>query len=179
MAFPGTCHVSTRSTRSLLTSRAPAQRTPGRALIVLSASGTCATRPSKESKTMSSTVIALRAVDRTNVDLVGGKAATLGELAKIEDVHVPDGFCVSTEAFQRVIAQDASVQALVTRLSSLAVGDRAAITETSAAIRRIIEGTRIPDDVAEAVSRELSRLGENEAYAVRSSATAEDLPDAS
>jgi pyruvate,water dikinase len=128
---------------------------------------------------MSSNVIALCAIDSTNVDLVGGKGANLGELGKIEGVRVPDGVCVSTQAFQRAIALNAAVDPLITRLSSLAPGDRAAIAETSGAIRRLLEGTPIPDDVAEDISLALAHLGENEAYAMRSSATAEDLPGAS
>jgi rifampicin phosphotransferase len=59
------------------------------------------------------------------------------------------------------------------------VEDRAKIGELSGEIRRVIEGTAIPQDIHEEITRQLSRLGEKNAYAVRSSATAEDLPTAS
>jgi pyruvate,water dikinase len=70
-------------------------------------------------------------------------------------------------------------QALVDRLTTLQPEDRESIGEISSKIRNLITAAEIPSDVAEAVVRYLSRLGEEHAYAVRSSATAEDLPHAS
>ena len=52
-----------------------------------------------KSKNMSSYVLGFRDIDKTKLMVVGGKGANLGELARIEGIHVPDGFCVSTEAF--------------------------------------------------------------------------------
>jgi pyruvate,water dikinase len=65
------------------------------------------------------------------------------------------------------------------RLSRLSPDDRGAIRTLSAEVRRALEGTVIPDDLAAAITRSVARLGERAAYAVRSSATAEDLPAAS
>src|SRR5439155_22096705 len=65
------------------------------------------------------------------------------------------------------------------RLSRLKPDDREAIRALSAEVRRTLEGIAIPDDLAAAITRALARLGEHAAYAVRSSATAEDLPTAS
>jgi pyruvate,water dikinase len=127
-------------------------------------------------------VLGFQEVDRTDVGVVGGKGANLGELSRLEGVRVPDGFCVSTEAFQRVLgAMDAelAIGGLLDRLALLKVEDREEIREVAAAIRGVIEGIAIPEDVREAITRFLARLGEQEAYAVRSSATAEDLPAAS
>src|SRR5437899_860948 len=124
-------------------------------------------------------VLGLEEVDKTQVGLVGGKGAHLGELSRIEGVRVPAGFCVTTDAFERIIAQAPSIDDLLDRLSGLNPDDREAIHTLTAEIRRNLEGTVIPDDLAAAITRPLARLGEQAAYAVRSSATAEDLPTAS
>ncbi|WP_437873490.1 rifamycin-inactivating phosphotransferase [Sorangium sp. So ce363] len=124
-------------------------------------------------------VLALQEVDRTKANVVGGKGANLGELSRIEGIRVPAGFCVTTEAFQRIMGEAPSIRGLLDRLSLLAVEDRDGIRELSAELRRIIEGTAIPEDVQGALTQVLSRLGAGDAYAVRSSATAEDLPGAS
>jgi pyruvate,water dikinase len=124
-------------------------------------------------------VLALQEVDRTKASVVGGKGANLGELSRIEGVRVPAGFCVTTGAFQRIMGEAPSIGGLLDRLSSLAAEDRDGIRELSAELRRIIEGTVIPEDLREALTQALSTLGAGDAYAVRSSATAEDLPGAS
>ncbi len=124
-------------------------------------------------------VLGLEEVDKTQVGLVGGKGAHLGELSRIEGVRVPAGFCVTTDAFQRIIAQAPSIDDLLDRLSGLNPDDREAIHTLTAEIRRNLEGTVIPDDLATAITDALARLGAQAAYAVRSSATAEDLPTAS
>ena len=124
-------------------------------------------------------VLGFQEVDRTDIGLVGGKGANLGELSRLEGIRVPDGFCVSTEAFKRVMGAAPAIGDLLDRLALLKAEDREAIRELAAAIRGVIEGIAIPEDVQEAITRFLARLGEQEAYAVRSSATAEDLPGAS
>jgi phosphoenolpyruvate synthase/pyruvate phosphate dikinase len=118
-------------------------------------------------------------IDETQVAVVGGKGAHLGELSQIEGIRVPPGFCVTTNAFRRIMAEAPSINDLLDRLSRLNPGDREAIRKLSAEIRRTLEGIAIPDDVAAAITLALARLGEPAAYAVRSSATAEDLPTAS
>ena len=124
-------------------------------------------------------VLGFQEVDRTDIGVVGGKGANLGELSRLEGIRVPDGFCVSTEAFKRVMGAAPAIGDLLDRLALLKAEDREAIRELAAAIRGVIEGIAIPEDVQEAITRFLARLGEQEAYAVRSSATAEDLPAAS
>ena len=93
--------------------------------------------------------------------------------------HVPAGFCVTTDAFRRVMADVPSIDDRLDRLSSLNPDDREAVRTLSAEIRRTLEGIAIPEDLAAAITDALARLGEHAAYAVRSSATAEDLPTAS
>jgi phosphoenolpyruvate synthase/pyruvate phosphate dikinase len=124
-------------------------------------------------------VLDFQEVDQTQVAVVGGKGALLGELSRIEGIRVPAGFCVTTDAFQRILADVPSIDDWLGRLSRLKPDDRAAIRALSAEIRRTIEGTAIPEDLGSAITHALARLGEQAAYAVRSSATAEDLPTAS
>ncbi len=128
---------------------------------------------------MSSHVLGFQDIDKTKLMVVGGKGANLGELSKIEGIRVPDGFCISTEAFKRIIGETSSINELLDQLSLLKVEDRDKISELSGEIRRVIEGIAIPEDIHEEITRLLSGLGEKNAYAVRSSATAEDLPTAS
>ncbi len=124
-------------------------------------------------------VLEFQEVDQTQVGVVGGKGALLGELSRIKGTRVPTGFCVTTDAFQRILAEAPSIGERLDRLSRLSPDDRGAIRALSAEIRRIIEGIAIPEDVASSITRSAARLGEQTAYAVRSSATAEDLPTAS
>jgi pyruvate,water dikinase len=124
-------------------------------------------------------VLGLEEIDKTQVALVGGKGAHLGELSRIEGIRVPAGFCVTTDAFRRIMTTVPWIDDQVNRLSRLDPDDREAIRTLSAEIRRTLEGIAIPDDLAAAITRSVARLGEQAAHAVRSSATAEDLPTAS
>jgi len=124
-------------------------------------------------------VLGFQDIDKTKIELVGGKGANLGELSRIEGITVPDGFCITTEAFKRIIEETPQVNDLLDQLSLLKVEDRDKIRELSAEIRSAIEEISIPEDITEEITRLLSRFGETNAYAVRSSATAEDLPTAS
>ncbi|WP_460957074.1 rifamycin-inactivating phosphotransferase [Parasphingorhabdus pacifica] len=124
-------------------------------------------------------VLGFQEIDTTQVSVVGGKGAHLGELSRTEGVRVPAGFCVTTDAFRRVMADTPSIDDQLDQLSRLNPDDREAIRTLSAEIRGNVEGFHTPADLAAAITYPLTRLGENAAYAVRSSATAEDLPTAS
>src|SRR5687767_10813715 len=124
-------------------------------------------------------VLDFQEIDRTQVAVGGGKGANLGELSRIEGLRVPPGFCVTTDAFRRILAEAPSIDDRLDRLSRRKPDDREAIRALSAEIRRTLEGIAIPVDLAAAITRPLARLGEQAAYAVRSSATAEDSPTAS
>ncbi|HEU0000609.1 MAG TPA: phosphoenolpyruvate synthase [Ktedonobacteraceae bacterium] len=128
---------------------------------------------------MSSYVLSFQNIDQTKLMVVGGKGANLGELSRIEGIRVPDGFCITTEAFQRIIGETSSMNELLDQLSLLKMEDREKIGELSGEIRGVIEGIAIPQDIHEEIAHFLSRHGETNAWAVRSSATAEDLPAAS
>ncbi|WP_312561953.1 phosphoenolpyruvate synthase [Anaerospora sp.] len=128
---------------------------------------------------MSHFVLGFQDIDKTKLSVVGGKGANLGELARIEGIHVPDGFCIATAAYKRIIEESPSINGLLDQLSLLKLKDRDRISQLSSEIRGIIEGTMIPQDISDEITQRLLQLGEKDAYAVRSSATAEDLPTAS
>src|SRR5256884_1769220 len=111
--------------------------------------------------------------------VVGGKGANLGELSRIDGIIVPEGFCITTEAYKRIISQTPEFNDLLEQLYLLKVEDRERICEISKKIRSVIEGTVIAKEIDEAVTHFITKLGDKNAYAVRSSATAEDLPTAS
>ncbi|NYV75629.1 rifamycin-inactivating phosphotransferase [Streptomyces sp. UH6] len=124
-------------------------------------------------------VLDLRAVDAAQVPAVGGKGANLGALTRIEGVRVPDGFCVTTDAFRRAVAREPSIGDRIARLSRVDPEDREAVRALAAEIRGSIGRIAVPDAVAARITGALARYGDRAAYAVRSSATAEDLPTAS
>jgi len=128
---------------------------------------------------MSSLVLGFQEMDKTQLFLVGGKGLNLWGLSNIEGIQVPEGFCVTTMGYQKAIEHNETFQVLLDQLSTLKVEDRDQIDEISRKIRQIIMEVEIPSDVVKAVDDYLSQFGEEHAYAVRSSATAEDLPQAS
>jgi pyruvate,water dikinase len=124
-------------------------------------------------------VLALEEVDGSRVELAGGKGAHLGELSRIDGIRVPAGFCVTTDAFRRIISAGLGIDGQLERISRLKPADREAIRTLSAELRRTVEALAIPDDLGAEITRAVAHLGEQAACAVRSSATAEDLPAAS
>lgn len=124
-------------------------------------------------------VVGLDEVDQGWAALAGGKGANLGELMRIEGVGVPAGFCVTTTTFRRVLEREPSIDRGLDRLAGLDPADRAAIGRLTAEIRQSIESVVLPADLAAAIEAAVTALGALAAYAVRSSATAEDLPTAS
>ncbi|NUP61922.1 MAG: phosphoenolpyruvate synthase [Nonomuraea sp.] len=139
----------------------------------------CAPNPTDEGATELGYVMGFERIDSTKIADVGGKGVALGELSRVDGVRVPDGFCVTTDAFQRVVAQAPSIDAQLDLLARVKPDDHAAIRTLSAEIRRVIEGVTVPDDLVAAIGSSLAGLGEQTPCAVRSSATAEDLPTAS
>ncbi|WP_242319670.1 phosphoenolpyruvate synthase [Bacillus cereus group sp. BfR-BA-01349] len=128
---------------------------------------------------MSSFVLDFQEIEKTQLFLVGGKGLNLGELTNIQGIQVPEGFCVTTVGYEKAIEQNEELQTLLQQLTKLKMEERAQIGEMSKKIREVIMAVEIPTDVVEAVAHYLSRFGNEHAYAVRSSATAEDLPHAS
>ncbi|TWD98302.1 pyruvate,water dikinase [Peribacillus frigoritolerans] len=124
-------------------------------------------------------VLEFREIDKTKQMVVGGKGMNLGECSKIDGILVPEGFCVTTEAFKRVIGENDELHQLLDLLAVQKVDERKRISEISRKIRDLIEGIEIDKGIEEDIDRCLLTFGFEHAYAVRSSATAEDLPFAS
>jgi phosphoenolpyruvate synthase/pyruvate phosphate dikinase len=128
---------------------------------------------------MGTYILGFQEVDQTMAALVGGKGANLGELSLIGGIEVPAGFCVTTDAYKKVTENCRGLSDLLDELSLVRAEDRSGVGGISAKIRSVIENAVIPNDVAEEIAGCLSGFGEKESFAVRSSATAEDLPTAS
>ncbi len=126
-----------------------------------------------------SSVLDFQEIDETMLMMVGGKGANLGEISRIDGINVPDGFCVTTDAYKHVIGQISELPALLEQLSLLKIEDTKRIREISKKIRGVIKGAPIGKEIDGAIAHHLSALGDTNAYAVRSSATAEDLEMAS
>jgi phosphoenolpyruvate synthase/pyruvate phosphate dikinase len=128
---------------------------------------------------MSSYILDFQEIDKTKLALVGGKGANLGVLSRISGIQVPDGFCVTTEVYKEIIATNEPFNSLLDQLAVLKGDSRKEISEIVARIRMLIENTLIPEKIVDEITSYFTKFGEGEAYAVRSSATAEDLPTAS
>ncbi|GGJ76106.1 hypothetical protein GCM10007111_42090 [Virgibacillus kapii] len=128
---------------------------------------------------MGNYVLNFKEINEGDLLFVGGKGLNLGKLSRIEGIQVPEGFCVTTDAYKKIINQNAEVNTLIDQLCTLKVEDRERITEISRKIRYVIESLKIPTVIEEEIFYSYTKLGEDEAFAIRSSATAEDLPNAS
>ncbi|MDY4162514.1 MAG: phosphoenolpyruvate synthase [Sutterella sp.] len=121
----------------------------------------------------------------TDVDRVGGKNASLGELLSqltSAGIRVPDGFATTAEAFRLFLREGGLEERIAERLASLDVDDVKALAEAGAEIRGWIEAAPFPAELEKEIREfyEWLKDGQEEiSVAVRSSATAEDLPDAS
>ena len=130
-------------------------------------------------KYMSDYILGFGDIDKTKLPLAGGKGTNLGELFSMKEIQVPTGFCVTTGAYKEIVENNETFNVLLEHLSGLQANNRKAIGEAAAKIRKLIEEIAIPSNIMKAITRQLEECGKNEAYAIRSSATAEDLPTAS
>lgn len=129
-------------------------------------------------------VVPFEQLRMTDVESVGGKNASLGEMISQlpQGVRVPTGFATTAHAFRQFLAHDGLADKISAKLAALDVEDVRALAQVGAEIRALVENQPFPADLEQAIREEFVRLqGGNEAasFAVRSSATAEDLPDAS
>ncbi|GAB3281353.1 phosphoenolpyruvate synthase [Larkinella harenae] len=130
-------------------------------------------------KQISTRILSFEEVGQSKIDLVGGKGANLGELSRLEGVHMPGGFIITTEVYREIIGNNDALQSWLDQLNRLKPADRQQIREQSAHIRSLIEAITIPDAIGNEIARQIDLLDDQNAYAIRSSATAEDLPTAS
>jgi pyruvate,water dikinase len=121
----------------------------------------------------------------TDVESVGGKNASLGEMISQlsrAGVRVPGGFATTAHAFREFLRQGGLTDRIAARLATLDADDVRALAVAGAEIRGWIEGAELPAELEAAIRTEFARLtaeSPDASFAVRSSATAEDLPDAS
>ncbi|KAI8579715.1 hypothetical protein K450DRAFT_241128 [Umbelopsis ramanniana AG] len=123
-------------------------------------------------------VIPFNTINKASLPLVGGKGANLGEMLSA-GFPVPNGMCISTVAYETFVANSAFMNDFFRDLQDLQVNDLAQVQELGKRIRDHLETEPIPDDIQQAIHEGWSNIGEGKFYAVRSSATAEDLPSAS
>lgn len=109
----------------------------------------------------------------------GGKGANLAKLHSIPGIPVPDGFVVSAQSYSDFVLAMPEIKKLLSRLRTITADQSKAISQLSKQIRAAIEEISFPVEIMEDIANELSRYGDAIPYAVRSSATAEDLPGAS
>jgi pyruvate,water dikinase len=135
---------------------------------------------------MSSNIIWLNELGISDIDKVGGKNASLGEMIRHiagAGVRVPGGFATTAEAYRSFLAQNGLGERIQQQLDALDVDDVKTLAETGARIRNwIMEQAFQPEleqDIHQAFARLEQEYGNEVSWAVRSSATAEDLPDAS
>ena len=133
---------------------------------------------------MSHYVIPFNRLGRGDVELVGGKNSSLGEMLRSLSglgVTVPDGFATTAQAYREFLQQDGLAARITQTLAKLNVDDVALLARTGAQIRRWILDTPFPPPLQQAVLQAWRDMdqGRGIAVAVRSSATAEDLPEAS
>ncbi len=117
-----------------------------------------------------------------DVALVGGKNASLGELYRHlqpQGIPVPEGFAITADAYRYFLQQNSLVQRISECLHTLDTQDTDQLRATGSKIRQWIESATLPADLVQDIQQSYSKLGKNIAVAVRSSATAEDLPTAS
>jgi pyruvate,water dikinase len=129
-------------------------------------------------------VVPFELLRMTDVESVGGKNASLGEMISQlpSGVRVPTGFATTAHAFRQFLAFGGLAERINARLDVLDTEDVRALAAAGAEIRAMVQAQPFPQDLAQAIREEFVRLqGRNPeaSFAVRSSATAEDLPDAS
>jgi pyruvate,water dikinase len=124
-------------------------------------------------------VLWLEEIKKEDIPSVGGKGASLGEMTSI-GLPVPKAFVVTAQAFRRFLIETGIEDSLFRKLERLDVDDNGALESVSRDVQDLVMSVGIPDQIREEITDAYTRMGANgTVVAVRSSATAEDLPDAS
>ncbi|WP_019583379.1 phosphoenolpyruvate synthase [Thioalkalivibrio sp. ALE16] len=127
-------------------------------------------------------VVDLADLTMNDVAKVGGKNASLGELLGqlgAAGVRVPGGFATTADAYRALLAKDSLDERIKARLADLDIDDIEALRAAGREVRGWIEQAELPAELEQAVREHYAQLGDEVPVAVRSSATAEDLPEAS
>lgn len=128
--------------------------------------------------TIKQLILSFTDIRATDLPLVGGKGANLGELTHA-GFPVPSGFCLTTIAFQEFIESCPESATLYALLDTVTADDVETARKVGQHVRQTLLDVPVPQHIIDAVKQEWQQVGQDDAYAVRSSATAEDLPDAS
>ena len=123
-------------------------------------------------------ILTLEEIKKEDIPSVGGKGASLGEMFGI-GLPVPRAFVVTAQAFRKFLGDTGIEDRLFAGLASLNVEDNAALEEASTKARELVLSVQIPRELQKKIRDAYGNLGSQPVVAVRSSATAEDLPDAS
>lgn len=124
-------------------------------------------------------VLYFNEIDRTSLAAVGGKGANLGELCHIPGIAVPAGFCVTTQAYQEIVSTSRELTALLKQLAVMNSESLETIKAMGQRIQNQLESLVIPGRIRQEIIEAWQQTGSQYTYAIRSSATAEDLPGAS
>ena len=124
-------------------------------------------------------ILWLEAISKDDIPLVGGKGASLGEMASV-GLPVPKAFVVTAQAFRKFLVQTGLEDSLFDLLTDVDVENSEELEDVSRNVKNLVLDAKMPDDIKEEIIQAYGTMGpDNMVVAVRSSATAEDLPDAS
>ncbi|HDS62549.1 MAG TPA: phosphoenolpyruvate synthase [Methanofollis liminatans] len=124
-------------------------------------------------------ILWLEAISKDDIPLVGGKGASLGEMASV-GLPVPKAFVVTAQAFRKFLVQTGLEDSLFDLLTDVDVENSEELEDVSRNVKNLVLDAKMPDDIREEIIQAYGTMGpDNMVVAVRSSATAEDLPDAS
>ncbi|MDD4300605.1 MAG: phosphoenolpyruvate synthase [Methanomicrobium sp.] len=123
-------------------------------------------------------ILWLAEIKKEDIPSVGGKGASLGEMTAV-GLPVPPAFVVTAQAFRRFLIETGIEDKLFKKLEGLDVEDAELLEATAQDVMKLVLSVKIPDSIKKNISESYVKMGDNIVVAVRSSATAEDLPDAS
>ncbi|MFZ7102436.1 MAG: phosphoenolpyruvate synthase [Peptococcaceae bacterium] len=128
---------------------------------------------------MAKNLIGLKNKEAQNLSISGGKGASLARLHGIADISVPDGFVVTARCYAEIVTAAPEMQGMLNALAEISEEQTDAIKQLSVQIKEHIKNIPFPASFISELDKTLSDYGVSFPYAVRSSATAEDLPGAS
>jgi len=123
-------------------------------------------------------ILWLAEIKKEDIPSVGGKGASLGEMTSV-GLPVPPAFVVTAQAFRRFLVETGIEDELFKKLEGVDVEDSDVLETTAQRVMKLVMSVKIPKKLEENILLSYKKMGDNEVVAVRSSATAEDLPDAS
>lgn len=128
---------------------------------------------------MNQYVLDFSEINKLSLPLVGGKGANLGELCRIPEINMPAGFCVTTQAYTDFVNTSEDFAGLLETLQTIDAESLETIKAVGYRIRTHLESLEISSQIRQEIIQAWQKTGSPYAYAIRSSATAEDLPGAS